>query len=167
MEWRKDLFGVMSFAAGVVTLIAMVTIISLRANTYWLFTIHQVTFQWLALYCYCMCYFTSFERYHFGAHFTDEENEAQQATLPKTTALGSSRAKAGLFVLYIKRIFLTFTTVIYRLNFQSDPCTQAAAFGNKNSQLNVRVCAISNLHDRRLRWGQKQARHCYHTKMVV
>ena len=46
MEWRKDLFGVMSFAAGVDTLIAMVTIISLRANTYWLFTIHQVTFQW-------------------------------------------------------------------------------------------------------------------------
>ena len=89
MEWRKDLFGVMSFAAGVVTLIAMVTIISLRANTYWLFTIHQVTFQWLALYCYCMCYFTSFERYHFGAHFTDEPLGAWRSSGGCTGALAS------------------------------------------------------------------------------
>lgn len=114
MEWRKDLFGNITFAAGVVILIVIVTITFLRANIYWLFTIYQVTFQWLCLYYYCMCYFTSFERYYFGAHFTDEKNEAQQATLPKTTPLGSSRAEAGLFVLYVKHIFFNF----YHSNIQ-------------------------------------------------
>ena len=95
-----------------------------------------------------MYYFASFERGHFGAHFTDEENEAQQAALPKTTALGSSVAKAGLIVFYVKHISLSFTPVTYRLNFQSDACTQAAAFGNKKRRLNMRVCATSDLHDK-------------------
>lgn len=127
-----------------------------RANIYWLFTIYQVTFQWLCLCVHYMCYFTSLERYYFGAHFTDEKNEAQQATLPKTTPLGNSRAEAGLFVLYIKHFF-NFYHSNMQVKLQSDTCAQAAAYGNKNSQLNMRVCAISSVHDRRLRWGEKQA----------
>lgn len=107
MGWSGEgLVGNITFAAGVVILIVIGSPITfLRANIYWLFTIYQVTFQWLCLYYYYMCYFTSTRKVLFWCPFSDEKNRGTATTLPRPLHQGNSRAGAGLFVLYIKHIF--------------------------------------------------------------